>query len=53
MYLESENFIVSSLKLEDKENIRDLEKSRSWTKVILKFIDALPGGDRFDYFEKL
>ena len=53
MYLESENFIVSRLKLGDKENIRVLEESRPWAKVMLKFMDTLPRGDRFDYFEKL
>lgn len=53
MYLESENFIVSNLKLEDKENIKFLEESRPWAKGMLKFLDTLQGRDEFDYFEKL
>lgn len=53
MYLESKNFIVRKLEIEDKENIKALEESRPWAKGILKFKDSLPGGDGFDYFEHL
>lgn len=53
MYLESKNFIVRKLELEDREYIKALEESRPWAKGMLKFKDSLPGGDGFDYFEHL
>lgn len=53
MYLESKNFIVRKLELEDREYIKSLEESRPWAKGMLTFKDSLPGGDRFDYFEHL
>lgn len=53
MYLESKNFVVRKLKLEDKEYIKDLEESRPWAKGMLKFKDSLAGEDGFDYFEYL
>lgn len=53
MYLESKNFIVKKLGLEDKDNIRALEESRPWAKGILKLDNSLPEEDRFDYFERL
>lgn len=53
MYLESRNFIVRKLELEDKQNIKALEESRPWAKGIVKFKDSLPGGEGFDYFEHL
>lgn len=30
-----------------------MEESRPWAKGLLEFKDSLPGGDKFDYFEKL
>ena len=53
MYLESKNFIVRKLELEDREYIKALEETRPWAKGMLKFKASLPGGDRFDYFEHL
>lgn len=53
MYLESENFIVRKLKLEDEENIRALEESRPWAKGILKFAASIPGGEKIKYVESL
>ena len=53
MYLESKNFIVRKLELEDREYIKALEESRPWAKGMLEFKDSLPGGDGFDYFEHL
>lgn len=53
MYLESKNFIVRKLNLDDKENIKALEESRSWAKGMIKFINSLADGDKFDYFGKL
>lgn len=53
MYLESENFIVSKLKLEDEDNIRALEESRPWVKGILEFNAFLPEGEKIPYFESL
>lgn len=39
MNIESKNFIVRNLRIEDKENIRKLEYSRPWTKGILALAD--------------
>ena len=33
--------------------MRILEESRPWAKTILAFKDQLPGGNEFNYFEKL
>lgn len=53
MFLESDNFIIDKLKIKDKDNLRILEESRPWAKMILKFKDQLSDGNEFDYFEKL
>ncbi len=53
MFLESDNFIIDKLQIKDKDNLRILEESRPWAKTILAFKDQLPGGNEFNYFEKL
>ena len=53
MYLESKNFIVCKLELEDKECVKALEELRPWAKGMLKFKDFLLGEYGFDYFEHL
>lgn len=37
MFLESDNFIIDKLQIEDKDNLRILEESRPWAKTILAF----------------
>lgn len=51
MYLKSN--IANKLQIKDKDNLNVLEKSRPWAKTILAFKDQLPGGNEFNYFEKL
>jgi RimJ/RimL family protein N-acetyltransferase len=53
MFLESDNFIIDKLQIKDKDNLRILEESRPWAKTILAFKTQLPGGNEFNYFEKL
>lgn len=53
MFLESDNFIIDKLQIKDKDNLRILEESRPWAKMILAFKDHLPGGNDFNYFERL
>lgn len=58
MNIESVNFIVRNLCVEDKDNIRKLEYSRPWAKGILTLADelkeiTLSQKEKFDYFENL
>lgn len=53
MFVESDNFIIDKLQIKDKDNLRILEESRPWVKTILAFKNQLPGGNEFNYFEKL
>ena len=58
MNIESKNFIVRNLCVEDKDNIRKLEYSRPWAKGILTLADELKEitssqKEKFDYFESL
>ena len=53
MHLESEHFIVDKVKHADKENLKLLEESRPWTKIIQEVQNAIPDKDKSDYFEEL
>lgn len=53
MYIESRHFTVDKLQIKDKDNIRRLEESRPWAKVILDVKSQLPDDNRADYFDTL
>lgn len=53
MHLESEHFIVDKVKHTDKENIKLLEESRPWAKIIQEAQNVIADKDKSDYFEEL
>lgn len=53
MHLESEHFIVDKVKHNDKENLKLLEESRPWAKIIKEVQNVIPDKDKSDYFEEL
>ena len=53
MYLESKHFIVDKVKHTDKENLKLLEESRPWAKIIQEAQNVIADKDKSDYFEEL
>ena len=53
MYLESEHFIVDKVKYTDKDNLKLLEDSRPWAKIIKEAQNVISDKDKSDYFEEL
>ena len=53
MHLESEHFIVDKVKHTDKENLKLLEESRPWAKIIQEAQNVISDKDKSDYFEEL
>ena len=53
MYLKSEHFIVDKVKHSDKDNLKLLEDSRPWTKIIKEAQNVISDKDKPDYFEEL
>lgn len=53
MHLKSEHFIVDKVKHTDKENLKLLEESRPWAKIIQEAQNVISDKDKSDYFEEL
>ena len=53
MHLESEHFIVDQVKHSDKDNLKLLEDSRPWAKIIKEAQNVISDKDKSDYFEEL
>ena len=53
MHLESEHFIVDQVKHSDKNNLKLLEDSRPWAKIIKEAQNVISDKDKSDYFEEL
>lgn len=53
MHLESKYFIVDKVKYTDKDNLKLLEDSRPWAKIIKEAQNVISDKDKSDYFEEL
>ncbi|WP_410070031.1 hypothetical protein [Anaerostipes sp.] len=53
MHLESKHFIVDKVKYTDKDNLKLLEDSRPWAKIIKEAQNVISDKDKSDYFEEL
>lgn len=53
MHLGSEHFIVDQVKHSDKDNLKLLEDSRPWAKIIKEAQNVISDKDKSDYFEEL
>lgn len=53
MHLESKHFIVDKVKYTDKDNLKLLEDSRPWAKIIKEVQNVISDKDKSDYFEEL
>lgn len=53
VHLESEHFIVVQVKHSDKDNLKLLEASRPWAKIIKEAQNVISDKDKSDYFEEL
>ena len=53
MHLESEHFMVDQVKHSDKDNLKLLEDSRPWAKIIKEAQNVISDKDKSDYFEEL
>ena len=53
MHLESEHFMVDQVKHSDKDNLKLLEDSRPWAKIIKETQNVISDKDKSDYFEEL
>lgn len=52
MHLESKHVIIDKVKYTDKDNLKLLEDSRPWTKIIKEAQNVISDKDKSDYFEE-